>query len=105
MRIYGELSQHSPDVYMPDIAITLSNMGILYAEIGYPDEALAYYKESLRIYREFFKRYPSAYAPDYLAALDGAMEVYKKLRMEERMKECEREIEQVTEAIDRSDET
>jgi hypothetical protein len=33
------------------------------------------------------------------------MEVYKKLKMEERMKECEREMEEVTEAIDRGDET
>lgn len=105
LRIYRNLSQPDPDVYMPDIAITLNNMGALHAQTGYPDEALAYYKESLGIYREFFKRYPSDYALNYLATLDGAMEVYKKLRMEERMKECEREIEEVTEAIDRSDET
>ena len=105
LRIYQNLSQSNPDVYMPDIALTLNNMGALYAQTGYPDEALAFYKESLGIHREFFRRSPSAYAPDYLATLSGAMEVYEKLKMEERMEECKREIEEVTEAIDRSDET
>ncbi|MFC1718010.1 tetratricopeptide repeat protein [Candidatus Poribacteria bacterium] len=105
LRIYRDLSLSDPDVYMPDAAITLNNVGALYAQTGNPDEGLAYYKESLGIYRELFRRYPSAYTQDYLAALNGVMEVCEKLGMEERIKECRQEIEEISQAIDENNET
>ncbi len=105
LRIYRDLSQSRPDAYMPDTAITLSNIGALYAQTGYPDEGLAYYKESLVIYRELFMQYPSAYAQDYLTVLSGMMEVCEKLGIEERIKECRKEMEEITQAIAEDDET
>ena len=105
LRIYRNLSQSHPEIHMPGTAITLNNLGALYAHTGYPDEGLSYYKESLGIYREFFKRYPSAYARDYQTALIGMIGVCEKLEMEERIKECRQEIEEITRVVERGDET
>ena len=84
---------------MPDAAITINNIGVLYAQTGSPDEGLAYYKESLGIYRELFRLYPSAYTQDYLAVLSGMMEVCEKLEMPVRIRECRKEMEEIAQAM------
>jgi tetratricopeptide (TPR) repeat protein len=73
---------------MPGVAGTLNNMGNLHANMGHPDEALKYYDEALEIYNQFFLRYPSAYARNFLIALRGAMGVYEKLKMKNKVTEC-----------------
>ena len=95
LRIYRDILQSQPGVYTTDMAAALSNMGALHGQTGLPDQALAYYKESLGIYREFFQRYPSAYSEKLLNTLKDATEVYQKLGLNKRVKECQDEIEQL----------
>jgi tetratricopeptide (TPR) repeat protein len=92
--VYRELSELYPDMYKPYVALTLSNMGaILRSEkVSRLNDARAKYDESLNIYMEFFRRYPSAYAQNYLFALRNAVEVYKRLGVKDKVTWCEQEM-------------
>ena len=65
-----ELAAASPDRYRPDLATSLSNLGIRFSELGRPAEALPVTEEAVTIYRELAAASPDRYRPD-LAAVPG----------------------------------
>jgi tetratricopeptide (TPR) repeat protein len=95
------LANTNPDTYQPDVAMTQSNLGLLYqAKNDYP-AALKLYKTALEIYERLAKNNPATYEPyvamlqfnlgvlyeaknDYPAALNAygiALEIYERLAM------------------------
>ena len=47
LRVFKELSRESPDEFLPDVAATLNNLGVLYSDTGRPDRAAQALKEAL----------------------------------------------------------
>jgi tetratricopeptide (TPR) repeat protein len=90
-----KLAADNPEEYMPDVAMTLNNMGVLLWNMGHPDKALKRYEEALEIYRELYERSPSTYAQNILVVLRGTAAVYEKLGMKEKAAECRQEMERV----------
>ena len=48
---YRELAAASPDRYRPDLARSLSNLGVAFSELGRPQEALPVTEEAVATYR------------------------------------------------------
>ena len=68
MEIWRELAAAYPDRYRPDLAASLSNLGVRFSALGRPAEALPAEQEAVAIRRELAAAYPDRYRPD-LAAL------------------------------------
>ncbi|GAA1517364.1 hypothetical protein GCM10009677_58350 [Sphaerisporangium rubeum] len=67
--IRRELAELYPDRYRPDLADSLSNLGITFSELGRPNEALPVTQEAVTIYRELAELYSHLYRPDLAASL------------------------------------
>ncbi|MGW1998191.1 tetratricopeptide repeat protein [Embleya sp. NPDC001921] len=63
--------QQDPDdaAYGPDLALSLSNVGIRLAEVGRRDEALAAEQQAVEIYRRLATANPDAHEPDLARSL------------------------------------
>ena len=55
---YRRLADANPDTYLPDVAMTLNNLGILYRDRHDVAAAQAAYDEALHIYRRLAGRQP-----------------------------------------------
>ena len=71
MEIYRELAAAYPDRYRPDLARSLSNLGIPFSELGRPAEALPVTQEAVAIRRELAAAYPDRYRPDLARSLSN----------------------------------
>ena len=69
--MYRELAAASPDRYRPDLARSLSNLGIRFSELGRPAEALPATEEAVTMYRELAAASPDRYRPDLAASLNN----------------------------------
>ncbi len=70
LSISRELAKANPAVYLPDVAGTLNNLGILVeADSGRRDEAEKLYQEALTIRRELAKANPLVYQPEVAKTL------------------------------------
>lgn len=67
LRIRRQLAQWDPDAYLPYLATTLNDLGILDATQNRTDEARQHYEEALKSYRQLAQGDPDTYLP-YLAA-------------------------------------
>ncbi|WP_411573348.1 tetratricopeptide repeat protein, partial [Streptomyces scabiei] len=65
----GSESPRPKVAYEPDLAASLSNLGIRLAEVGRRAEALAAEQEAVEIYRRLAKGNPAAYEPDLATSL------------------------------------
>src|SRR6266446_5855767 len=63
LKIYRKLVQKDPEAYLPSVAATLNNLGIL-------DRDKTRMKEALKTYRELAQKDPTTYLPDVAAMLD-----------------------------------
>jgi tetratricopeptide (TPR) repeat protein len=63
LTIYRAQALKSPDVYLPNVAMTLLNLGLLHSEKHRQAQALQTYEEALMIYRVFAQRSPGQYQP------------------------------------------
>ncbi|OWY25327.1 hypothetical protein BVG80_03105 [Sphingobacteriales bacterium TSM_CSM] len=61
LKIYRNLAQTSPQVYLPDVAMTLNNLGNIEVAMHEYSEALAHYREALKIYRTNAQTNPQVY--------------------------------------------
>jgi predicted ATPase len=95
LELRRKLAESNPEEYLPDVAMTLNNMGNLHDDMGHPDEAMGCYQEAIGIRWEFFRKYPSAQAGEMLKVLRNAMDLYEKLGMKEKARECQEMMEAI----------
>jgi len=70
--IRRELAKANPQVYLPDVAMTLNNLGnLVQADSGRRSEAEKLYQEALKIYRELAKANPQVYLPNVANTLNN----------------------------------
>ena len=67
--IYRELAEANPDRYRPDLAPSLSNLGVRFSALGRPAEALPVTEEAVAIRRELAAANPDRYRPDLATSL------------------------------------
>jgi tetratricopeptide (TPR) repeat protein len=70
LKIRRELAQKNPDTYLPDVAVTLNNLGYLLSNQNRMDEARKAYDEALGIYQRFAARDPARFAKDVTRVKD-----------------------------------
>jgi tetratricopeptide (TPR) repeat protein len=64
LKTYRELAQKNPETYLPDVAMTLNNLGILDRDENRMAEAWKEYQEALKIYEAFAKQDPEQFTSD-----------------------------------------
>src|ERR1035438_2649988 len=70
LKIYRQLAQRNPDVYLPYLAVTLNNLGAVDRLQNHLDEARMDYEESLEINRQLAKQNPAKYLPNMALILN-----------------------------------
>ncbi len=70
LKIYRQLAQQNPDVYLPYLAVTLNNLGGIDRLQNRLDEARKHYEESLKINRQLAKQNPAKYLPNVAMMLN-----------------------------------
>jgi tetratricopeptide (TPR) repeat protein len=58
------LAQKEPEAYLPQVAMTLNNLGILDRDRNRITAARKEYEEALEIYEAFAKQDPEQFSPD-----------------------------------------
>ena len=66
-----ELAQQNPEAYLPEVAISLNNLGVLLSDTNDLKKAQDYYEEALQTHRELARKNPEAYLPDVAASLNN----------------------------------
>ncbi len=73
------MAEKSPDAYLPKVANTQNNLGILYDDLGRFEDAEKAYLEALEIYKELAEKSPDAYLPDVAMTQNNLGNLYRKL--------------------------
>src|SRR5260221_231599 len=64
LKTFRELARQDPETYLPDVAMTLNNLGILDSDQNRMAEARKEYEEALKIYEAFAKQDPEQFRAD-----------------------------------------
>jgi len=72
VEIYERLSQKNADVFEPDLATSLGNLGIMYRDLGRREEALEWCLKAVEIRERLSQRNADAFEPDLAMSL-GAL--------------------------------
>ncbi len=67
-----------PDRYRPNLAGSLTNLGILFSELSRSAEALPVVEEAVEIYRELAAAHPDRYRTDLSRSLQALAELTNK---------------------------
>jgi protein O-mannosyl-transferase len=70
LKIYRQLAQRNPDVYLPYLAVTLNNLAAVARLQNRLDEARKDYEESLQINRHLAEQNPAKYLPNMAMVLN-----------------------------------
>jgi tetratricopeptide (TPR) repeat protein len=68
---YRKLVAAQPDAFLPDLAMSLNNLGNSLSDIGCREEALEVARESVEIYRKFAGARPDVFLPDLAGSLNN----------------------------------
>ena len=63
LKIYRELAEKEPETYLPYVAATLNNLGILDRAQNQPEEARKAFEEALNIYKSLARQDPDQFSP------------------------------------------
>jgi hypothetical protein len=63
LKTYRELARKDPETYLPYVAATLNDLGILDSDQNRMEEARKEFEESLKIYRKLVQKDPATYLP------------------------------------------
>src|SRR5207248_2876950 len=74
---YRQLAQANPQAYLPDVAMTLNNLGVLYRATQRLSESEQAYQEALTTYRQLAQANPQAYLPDVAMTLNNLGLLYR----------------------------
>ena len=66
-----QIAIQNPEVYKPDVAASLNNLGVLLLDTNDLKKAQDYYEEALQIRRELDMQNPEEYKPDVAASLNN----------------------------------
>ena len=69
--LYRRLSADRPDAFLPDLAASLNNLGVMLSALGRREEALAAAQETVENYRRLVADRPDAFLPDLAASLNN----------------------------------
>uniref|UniRef100_UPI0028E23087 tetratricopeptide repeat protein n=1 Tax=Porphyromonas endodontalis TaxID=28124 RepID=UPI0028E23087 len=83
LQIRRELAQQNPEAYLPDVAESLNNLGVLLSDTDDLKRAQDYYEEALQIRRELAQQNPEAYLPDVATSLNNLTILYLELEKKE----------------------
>jgi len=78
--IHRKLAEKNPAVFLPFVALTLNNLGNLFANHYKKEKAEAAYNEALKIHREMAENNPKAFYPYVVHTLRSMGNFYKKNR-------------------------
>ena len=71
LKTYRELAQKEPETYLPEVAQTLNNLGIVDSAQNRAEEARKAFAEAVKIYRELAQKKPGTYLPDVATTLNN----------------------------------
>lgn len=71
LAIYHALAEWRPEVYRPDVAMTLNSLGVAHQNLNALHAARDAYVEALAIRRELARSQPESYGPDLAMTLDN----------------------------------
>ena len=71
LHAFRELSKQSPEIYKPNVVITLNNLGALLCNVGELKQARAYYEEALQICQALAGQSPELYRPNVAMTLNN----------------------------------
>jgi tetratricopeptide (TPR) repeat protein len=80
LEIRRRLAKKEPQVYEPDVATTLNNLGNVLRDLRRFEEAEGAYREALEIYRRLADEEPQVYEPDVATTLNNLGLVLEDLR-------------------------
>ncbi len=63
------MAQATPQAFLPDLAASLTSLGLRLADVGRREEALAAAQEATALYRELAQVNPQAFLPDLAGSL------------------------------------
>ena len=66
-----ELAKKNPEAYLPDVATSLNNLGVLLSDTNNLEQARDNYEEALQIHRELAQQNPEAYLPEVATSLNN----------------------------------
>ena len=75
-----ELAEQNPEVYKPDVAMTLNNLGILFCDTNDFKQSQTYYEEAFQLYQELSGKNPEVYRRYVATALNNLGDLCKKLQ-------------------------
>jgi len=78
--LYRQLVQQQPQVYAPDVAMTLNNLGNALRGLRRYEAAVEAYQQALAIYRQLVQQQPQVYAPDVAMTLTNLGNALRGLR-------------------------
>src|SRR5260370_16216439 len=71
LKTYRELAQKDPQTFLPKVALTLNNLGILYSVQSRMKKERDEYEEALKIYREAAQKDTGIYLPEVAMTLNN----------------------------------
>ena len=71
LKTYRELAEKEPDTYLPEVAQTLNDLGIVDSVQNRAEEARKAFAEALKIYRELAQKNPGTYLPYVATTLNN----------------------------------
>ncbi|MFC2270001.1 MAG: tetratricopeptide repeat protein, partial [Porphyromonas endodontalis] len=83
LQIRRELAQQNPEAYLPKVAASLNNLGVLLHNTNDLKKAQDYQDEALQIRRELAQQNPRAYLPDVATSLNNLTTLYLRLEKKE----------------------
>jgi tetratricopeptide (TPR) repeat protein len=69
VELYRRLAAQHPDAFLPDLAMSLNNLGNRLSEMGRRAEALQATQEAVDLYRRLAAQHPDAFLPDLARSL------------------------------------
>ncbi|MBF0473031.1 MAG: tetratricopeptide repeat protein [Nitrospirae bacterium] len=76
LELLRKLTVKDKSKYLPDVAMTLNNLGLLYSDTQRHKDAETAFDQALKIYRDLSKTNPAAYLPDVAATLNNLALLY-----------------------------
>jgi tetratricopeptide (TPR) repeat protein len=74
-----EIAKKNPDAFLPDLAMSLNNLGNALSALGQREDALEAAKQASDVYRQLAKKNPDAFLPNLATSLGALGRVLQSL--------------------------